>query len=153
MPVSTIRPMVGIAPIREPSMINKYNSTIGRKMKRKSIRPNILIPKHNPWAFTRHTHCILLNLRGRKIRDPCRAMRYSESFNYIFTMHKLVLLRHGESQWNQENRFTGWHDVDLTPRGRARPVSLVACSRRRVSSLMSLTLPCSNGQSVHSGSP
>jgi len=33
-------------------------------------------------------------------------------------MHKLVLLRHGESTWNQENRFTGWTDVDLTDRGR-----------------------------------
>ena len=33
-------------------------------------------------------------------------------------MHKLVLLRHGESTWNRENRFTGWHDVDLTERGR-----------------------------------
>ena len=32
-------------------------------------------------------------------------------------MHKLVLLRHGESQWNRENRFTGWTDVDLTPQG------------------------------------
>ena len=32
-------------------------------------------------------------------------------------MHTLVLLRHGESQWNLENRFTGWTDVDLTPRG------------------------------------
>lgn len=32
-------------------------------------------------------------------------------------MHKLVLLRHGESTWNQENRFTGWTDVDLTDRG------------------------------------
>ena len=31
--------------------------------------------------------------------------------------HKLVLLRHGESQWNLENRFTGWTDVDLTPNG------------------------------------
>lgn len=30
---------------------------------------------------------------------------------------KLVLLRHGESQWNLENRFTGWTDVDLTPTG------------------------------------
>lgn len=30
---------------------------------------------------------------------------------------KLVLLRHGESQWNLENRFTGWTDVDLTPKG------------------------------------
>ena len=32
--------------------------------------------------------------------------------------HKLVLLRHGESQWNLENRFTGWTDVDLTAQGR-----------------------------------
>ncbi len=33
-------------------------------------------------------------------------------------MFKLVLLRHGESQWNLENRFTGWTDVDLTDHGR-----------------------------------
>ena len=33
-------------------------------------------------------------------------------------MYKVVLLRHGESTWNKENRFTGWHDVDLTERGR-----------------------------------
>src|ERR1700674_66154 len=32
-------------------------------------------------------------------------------------MKKLVLLRHGESAWNKENRFTGWTDVDLTPKG------------------------------------
>jgi 2,3-bisphosphoglycerate-dependent phosphoglycerate mutase len=32
-------------------------------------------------------------------------------------MHRLVLLRHGESEWNRENRFTGWTDVDLSPRG------------------------------------
>ena len=32
-------------------------------------------------------------------------------------MTKLVLLRHGESAWNKENRFTGWTDVDLTARG------------------------------------
>ena len=30
---------------------------------------------------------------------------------------KLVLIRHGESQWNLENRFTGWKDVDLSPKG------------------------------------
>lgn len=33
-------------------------------------------------------------------------------------MHKLVLLRHGESLWNKENRFTGWYDVDLSDKGR-----------------------------------
>jgi 2,3-bisphosphoglycerate-dependent phosphoglycerate mutase len=34
-------------------------------------------------------------------------------------MYKLVLLRHGESTWNRENRFTGWTDVDLTEQGQA----------------------------------
>lgn len=34
-------------------------------------------------------------------------------------MYKIVLLRHGQSQWNLENRFTGWTDVDLTDQGRA----------------------------------
>ncbi len=32
-------------------------------------------------------------------------------------MHKLVLLRHGQSKWNEENRFTGWTDVDLSHKG------------------------------------
>jgi 2,3-bisphosphoglycerate-dependent phosphoglycerate mutase len=35
-------------------------------------------------------------------------------------MYKLVLIRHGESTWNQENRFTGWTDVDLTAKGEAQ---------------------------------
>ncbi len=33
-------------------------------------------------------------------------------------MHRLVLIRHGQSTWNLENRFTGWTDVDLTAQGR-----------------------------------
>ncbi|HEX5315393.1 MAG TPA: 2,3-bisphosphoglycerate-dependent phosphoglycerate mutase, partial [Candidatus Kapabacteria bacterium] len=33
-------------------------------------------------------------------------------------MGKIVLLRHGESQWNLENRFTGWVDIPLTDKGR-----------------------------------
>lgn len=32
-------------------------------------------------------------------------------------MYKIVLIRHGESQWNKENRFTGWKDVDLSEKG------------------------------------
>jgi 2,3-bisphosphoglycerate-dependent phosphoglycerate mutase len=32
-------------------------------------------------------------------------------------MHRIVFLRHGESTWNRENRFTGWTDVDLSPAG------------------------------------
>jgi 2,3-bisphosphoglycerate-dependent phosphoglycerate mutase len=34
-------------------------------------------------------------------------------------MYRVVLLRHGQSTWNQENRFTGWKDVDLSEQGRA----------------------------------
>lgn len=37
-------------------------------------------------------------------------------------MYKVVLFRHGESQWNLENRFTGWTDVELTANGRAEAV-------------------------------
>lgn len=38
-------------------------------------------------------------------------------------MKKIVLLRHGESAWNKENRFTGWTDVGLTPKGVAEAVA------------------------------
>lgn len=38
-------------------------------------------------------------------------------------MKKIVLLRHGESMWNKENRFTGWTDVDLTEKGMAEAAS------------------------------
>ena len=34
-------------------------------------------------------------------------------------MHRLVVIRHGQSTWNNENRFTGWTDVDLTEKGEA----------------------------------
>lgn len=34
-------------------------------------------------------------------------------------MKRLILLRHGQSTWNLENRFTGWHDVDLSDQGRS----------------------------------
>lgn len=34
-------------------------------------------------------------------------------------MHKLVLLRHGQSVWNKENKFTGWYDIELSDQGRA----------------------------------
>lgn len=38
-------------------------------------------------------------------------------------MYKIVLLRHGQSTWNQENRFTGWTDVDLTEQGRQEAIA------------------------------
>ncbi|MGE0392299.1 MAG: 2,3-diphosphoglycerate-dependent phosphoglycerate mutase [Vicinamibacterales bacterium] len=44
-------------------------------------------------------------------------------------MFKLVLLRHGESTWNRENRFTGWTDVDLTDQGRTEAAAAGALLR------------------------
>lgn len=44
-------------------------------------------------------------------------MADKDSKNDAITPVKLVLLRHGESQWNLENRFTGWTDVGLSPKG------------------------------------
>jgi 2,3-bisphosphoglycerate-dependent phosphoglycerate mutase len=38
-------------------------------------------------------------------------------------MYKLVLVRHGESVWNKENRFTGWKDVDLSEKGKLEAVA------------------------------
>src|SRR3546814_3895631 len=56
---------------------------------------------------------------SEKGRNP-GIIKWTGNFNFwaIFIMHKLVLMRHGESQWNLENRFTGWTDVDLTDTGR-----------------------------------
>ena len=44
-------------------------------------------------------------------------------------MPTLVLIRHGQSVWNRENRFTGWWDVDLTDTGVAEAVAMVATRR------------------------
>jgi len=38
-------------------------------------------------------------------------------------MHKLVLIRHGQSQWNLDNRFSGWADIDLTAQGEGEAVA------------------------------
>ena len=45
-------------------------------------------------------------------------------------MKKIVLLRHGESVWNRENRFTGWTDVDLSERGAAEAAEAGELLRR-----------------------
>jgi 2,3-bisphosphoglycerate-dependent phosphoglycerate mutase len=46
-------------------------------------------------------------------------------------MKQIVLLRHGESTWNKENRFTGWTDVDLTPQGIAEAKEAGRVLRRK----------------------
>ena len=44
-------------------------------------------------------------------------------------MKQLVLVRHGESEWNKKNLFTGWTDVDLSEKGREEPRSAGAMIR------------------------
>ncbi|MFM7378373.1 MAG: 2,3-diphosphoglycerate-dependent phosphoglycerate mutase [Erythrobacter sp.] len=46
-------------------------------------------------------------------------------------MPKLILVRHGQSQWNLENRFTGWWDVDLTEKGVAEATAAGALLREK----------------------
>ena len=46
-------------------------------------------------------------------------------------MPKLILVRHGPSQWNLENRFTGWWDVDLTPQGVAEATAAGALMKAK----------------------
>lgn len=41
-------------------------------------------------------------------------------------IHKLILMRHGESKWNQLNRFTGWKDIDLSERG---VIEAITCAK------------------------
>ena len=44
--------------------------------------------------------------------------RYSQRMSMSTGTHQLVLLRHGESTWNDENKFTGWYDCPLSAKGR-----------------------------------
>jgi hypothetical protein len=53
---------------------------------------------------------------------------------------KLVLVRHGESQWNNENRFTGWYDVDLSEKGVSE--AKAAGKLLKASALILLIPPC-----------
>lgn len=49
-----------------------------------------------------------------------KQLKFTQSYFFGATpeaKYKVVFLRHGESQWNKENRFTGWHDVTLSPKG------------------------------------
>src|ERR1700751_1696662 len=64
-------------------------------------------------------------MRSANARPPCAlitglpARGRAAQRETRFFMPLLVLLRHGQSQWNLENRFTGWVDVDLSPQGEA----------------------------------
>jgi len=56
-------------------------------------------------------------------------------------LRQLVLLRHGESVWNKENRFTGWTDVDLSTRGKEEALAAGRCLRAQASASTSHVPP------------
>lgn len=65
------------------------------------------------------------------------------AFAASFAMARLILLRHGESQWNATNRFTGWADVDLTAAGEAQALwagRLLAAHELRVATAFTSVL-------------
>src|SRR4029079_3300545 len=76
-------------------------------------------------------------LPRRAPRDPARAegsqvrARLRKAREGRGLMPTLVLLRHGQSQWNLENRFTGWWDVDLSDKGIAEARAAGALLRER----------------------
>ena len=69
------------------------------------------------WAYSAQ-ECLLIHSRRRSLGATLRTpYNFSRSNPAHSAMYKLVLIRHGESTWNLENRFTGWTDVVLTPTG------------------------------------
>src|SRR5438132_14356862 len=65
------------------------------------------------------TQAIAISSQLSSTNCACR-VRSKVACNYrmrSMSTHRLVLLRHGQSQWNLENRFTGWADVDLSEQG------------------------------------
>lgn len=73
-------------------------------------------------------------------RSLLRATRSSRSMSLLQHQqkaskhtHTLVLIRHGESEWNKQNRFTGWYDVQLSDKGNKEAR---ACSTRRATRSM-----------------
>lgn len=57
------------------------------------------------------------NLRHTSVTTESRSFRRLRLARGETSTYKLVLVRHGESTWNKENRFTGWTDVDLSEKG------------------------------------
>lgn len=62
-------------------------------------------------AFTQQTAFL-----GQSVRAPASAIS-SKSSTELCMKYTLVLVRHGESTWNNENRFTGWYDCPLSEKG------------------------------------
>ncbi len=85
---------------------------------------NLQIPPLGQPGYTRRPNSIaprrVINPRVSARDGNSRiAVRMTTKYYILTIMSKLILLRHGQSAWNLENRFTGWTDVDLSDKGRA----------------------------------
>ena len=80
----------------------------GHKLKSKRITTKIggTVLENNGTVFKK---------KGKMVLEKNRPRTVPENWRYF--MIKLVLVRHGQSEWNLENRFTGWTDVELSPKG------------------------------------
>jgi 2,3-bisphosphoglycerate-dependent phosphoglycerate mutase len=70
----------------------------------------------NDYKIQTHRAATALGLKEHELGGRSRWFVQNAGWKGV-DMHKVVLLRHGESTWNKENRFTGWVDVDLSERG------------------------------------
>lgn len=77
-----------------------------------AVNKNSAIPALN-FDVQNHVHLVM----GGTSEDPAPAPFQLSNWGED-SLYTLVLLRHGESEWNRENRYTGWCDVNLTNRGR-----------------------------------
>lgn len=69
----------------------------------------------------RHFVSVLLSTASirRGLSNSQTQFRFGKKANLKMSVYKIVLVRHGESEWNLENRFCGWHDAELSPKGLA----------------------------------
>jgi bisphosphoglycerate-dependent phosphoglycerate mutase family 1 len=78
------------------------------------------VPKSKPLVQFPDEPCTLTPFTGCSLDSEKRIMM------------KVVLLRHGQSTWNEENRFTGWTDVDLSRRGREVDCAYTSLLKRAI---------------------
>ena len=63
-------------------------------------------------------------------------------------MKHLILIRHGQSEWNQQKRFTGWVDVGLTDKGRAEAKKAGELIKEKKLNLILFIAPTKKGQMI-----
>src|SRR5688572_20511669 len=116
----TTRRLFPTVPARPKTARSPTSRSAPQPVRSKPARPAAAIARPSTISC-----CALKRSSRRAASTPARRQsrnwRFASRPNRARRIHmlRLVLLRHGESAWNRENRFTGWTDVDLTEKGRA----------------------------------